>query len=596
MREWSCCCLLLVACDGGGGTDAGPAPTDAGEEVPPICADATAVFAFPSPAWIGADGLVVPENDRAGDAVRALDWAAEVATLDAWPLRPTWIVPLDRDAGAIDASRARVAVDDGSGTFEALDVPVIVENPSPRTLAVTPRDPLPPGTVEAILALAPGVAGEARGLAVCDGGAPHSEQVAAAATIGGEVDVALRLAIANGAAPLVALSERLAAAPVLVVESAASASVADLGDAAPSAEDAPRFAPSYLAGVLALPEYRRDGAAIELGADGVPVASGTTRPRFVVVLPATGSAPYPVVLYQHGGGQSPLDVFRIGGDLAAEGFAFVAIDLPEHGNRAGAGGGDDLDFLDFDSPLATRENFRQAASDHLAVLTGLAAIEASIEATLGVSDALDETRRFYLGMSLGAVSGSLTTASARGLVASALFVGGAGYPELMGHGLFAVAASRILRGVEPQPSTMLAVVEAIGDGADPLAYGVAAEDRGAPPMSILFLQAVDDPLISHRASEQLARAFGAVLARPIDHEAPGMTEVDLPVRDTFAWPGGTERATRVLVQSPMTEIPASQRHGALIGTDYMRALVARCFTSARDEGSCEVVDTGFAAR
>ncbi len=592
-------CALLVACDGGGGADAGAdaTTTDAGPETPAICADAASVYAFPSPRWIGADHLVVPEDDRAGNGVRALGWVAEVESLDAWPLRPNWIVPLDRDAGTVDASRARVAVDrDGSGTFALLDAPLTVEAVSPRALVVTPRDPLPAGTVEAILALEPGVAGDARGLAICDGEAPHPDQVAAAALVGLTVDVAIRLRIARGADPLVALSDRLATTPVVTVESAETGNVADLGEDAPSAEDAPSFAATYLRGVLALPEYRREDAPMALDVDGAPMANGTTRPGFVVALPATGTAPFPVILYQHGGGQSPLDVFQLGADLASEGFAFVAIDLPGHGNRAGPGGGGDLDFLDFDSPLNTRENFRQAASDHLAVLNGLAAIEAAVEAELGVADALDETRRFYMGMSLGAVSGSLTTASARGLVASALFVGGAGYPELMSHGLFAVAASRILRGAEPQPSTMLAVVETIGDAADPLAYALAAEDRASPPTPILFLQAVDDPLISHRASEQWARAFGASLARPTDHDAVGLAEVDLPVRDTFAWPGGADRATRVLVQCPMAEIPANMRHAELIRTDYMRTMVTRCFVSARDEGSCEVIDTGFATR
>ncbi|MEZ4338126.1 MAG: hypothetical protein R3B82_16015 [Sandaracinaceae bacterium] len=602
MRRLWLLAAFLVACDGGGGTDAGrtdAGDTDAGETdagPPPICADAASTFAFPSPTWIGADHLVVPENDRAGNAVRALDWVAEVETVSAWPRRPTWVVPLDRDAGAIDPTHARVAVDDGSGTFTLLDVPVIVEAPSTRSLAVTPRDPLPAGTVEAILALEPGVAGEAHALAICEGDAPHPAQVAAAAALTGDFDVAIRLTIAQGAEPLVALNGRLAATPVVMVESAEAANVADLGDDAPSAEDAPAFASTYLRGVLALPDYRRDGMAMTLDADGAPMANGTTRPGFIVALPASGTAPYPVVLYQHGGGQSPRNVFQLGGDLAAAGFAFVAIDLPGHGNRVGPGGGGDLDFLDFDSPLHTRENFRQAASDHLAILNGLAAIEAAVETELGVTDALDETRRFYMGMSLGAVSGSLTTASSRGLVASALFVGGGGYPELMSHGLFAVAAARILRGAEPQPTTMLSVVETIGDAADPLAYAIAAEDRTAAPTPILFLQAVDDPLISHRSSEQWARAFGASLARPIDHEAPGFLPVDLPVRDTFTFEGGTATATRVLVQNPMSEIMPSQRHGELVKTDYMRQMVTRCFVSALEEGSCEVIDTGFADR
>ncbi len=73
-----------------------------------------------------------------------------------------------------------------------------------------------------------------------------------------------------------------------------------------------------------------------------------------------------------------------------------------------------------------------------------------------------------------------------------------------------------------------------------------------------------------------------------------MNAVDLPVSDTFGWSAGGEAATRVLVHNPMAEVTPSQRHGALVLADYAEAMVAHCFQTALDTGSCEVIDTGFA--
>jgi pimeloyl-ACP methyl ester carboxylesterase len=537
---------------------------------------------------------VVPEADRAGDAVRSIGWEAELEAVAAWPRRPTWVVPLDRAATQADASKVRLAVREGDGWRE-VDAPFAATVLEGEYLAVQPRDPFPAGAREVLLALEPGVAGDARALGVCDGAAAHAQ--AAAEWPGTQpIELAMRLAIADSTVPLAEVRERIAATPALVVREAEAVELASLGDAAPPPEAAPHFAARIVRGQLELPEYRAEGEPWTLDAEGAPIARGTTAPAFVVALPSAGAAPYPTVLYQHGGGGSPLEVLQVGGALAEAGFAFVAIDLPEHGLRAPASGGGELSFLDFESMQRTRENFRQTVADHLAVLGGFAALNAAIEDELAIAGALDPARTFYMGLSLGGVSGAMTTAVAHDLLASALFVGGGGYPELLRYGPFSVLATRILRGEEPRPTVMLAVVETIGDAGDPLAYAQAAEDRSAPPTSILFMQAVDDALVSAASNDQLARAFGASLARPFDHEVEGLTPVDLPASDTFAWTADGETATRVLVHAPMSEVPSGQRHGALIALAYAQAMVAHCFRGARDGEPCEIIDTGFAAR
>ncbi|HUS64666.1 MAG TPA: hypothetical protein VMZ28_09005, partial [Kofleriaceae bacterium] len=332
-----------------------------------------------------------------------------------------------------------------------------------------------------------------------------------------------------------------------------------------------------LRGLLDLPDYRVPGGAWALAPDGAPAVASTTSPGFVVTLPPTGEPPYPTVLYQHGNGGEPLEVMSQGA-LADAGFAFVAIDLPEFNDRAPADGLDVLSFLDFDSMARTRDNFRQTAADHLAVLAGFDALNDAVATELGVDGALDRSRVFFMGNSLGAVSGGLTTAAARGLSGSALFVGGGGYPELLSQGIIAVLASPALAGSDPRRETALALVETIGDAGDPIALAAGAEE-GLP---VLFFQAVDDALVATAASDQMARAYGARLARPFDHAVAGMDEVDLPATG------------RVLVQAPMNEVPVNDRHGLLIVTDYAEEIVEHCFTAAAAGDPCEVIDTGFA--
>jgi len=319
---------------------------------------------------------------------------------------------------------------------------------------------------------------------------------------------------------------------------------------------------------------------------------GTTEPAFIVALPATGTGPFPVVLFQHGGGQSPRELFHLAGPLAEAGFAFVAIDLPEHGHRAPAGGGSDLSFPDFEHPIHTRENFRQAAADHLAVLTGLTVLEQALEAPLGVTDALDESRVFYMGLSLGGITGSLTSQASRELSGAALFVAGAGYPELLQYGLFTAPISRVVRSIQPMPWALLGAAAIALDGADPLAYGQQIDDLSRPPLPMLQLHAIDDPLISDEASEQWARAYGATLVRPTHHDVSTLPVTDLPTSDTYV--RGAERTTRAYVQCPMNGVSTVARHGGLIRSGYAQEMVAHCFSTVLSGGSCEVIDTGFA--
>lgn len=557
------------------------------------CADTSKVLAFPTPAWHKGEKIAPPEGDFAVAMVAEVKpkWAEQLSLVDGWPARPTLVLPLAGPASTTDAAAlALFGKRDGGGLEDLGATFSATLSDEGTTLVVQPRDPVPPGVDEVIVAVK-GVA-DTRVLEACGEHAAYAEAKAALPD-GTDVELALPLRIATTPRALVRLYDRVSKSPVLKVAKVEARTLASFAAAAPPAGVAAALAPTAASGILELPAYANASGVFELADDGAPQAAGVTKPGFVVALPAKGTAPYPYVLFQHGGGQNKTDFFQLAQPLAEAGFAIVAIDLPYHGDRALGAGGTDLDFVSFDDLAKTRDNFRQAVADHMAVFTGIAALNAALEPALG-KGALDAMRGFYMGLSLGGISGSMTFSTTKNVNAAGLFVAAGGYPEIVSKGLFSLMVSNIVNRPTPERETLLGLAEVILDGADPLAYAQRVEDRTERPRPALFWQAIADPVIPEPSSDQWARAFGAALAKPAQHPVPGMSEVALPAKDGFAFDDAGKKATRVLLQCPMDEVPAGSRHGALIVQEYSQKAVAHCFSTWLTTGSCEVIDTGFA--
>ncbi|HEY4238729.1 MAG TPA: hypothetical protein VGM88_02900 [Kofleriaceae bacterium] len=144
--------------------------------------------------------------------------------------------------------------------------------------------------------------------------------------------------------------------------------------------------------------------------------------------PATG---WPTIVFGHGLGSSKTTMLAIAPQLAAEGYATVAIDFVNHSSRAirtstdaSLGCANDGDgnapaptdypqcYAAFLSPdlAATRDNIRQTVLD----LEGLvAALRGCGTAHCGALQ-IDYTRVGYIGISLGGIIGTTTTASLSG--------------------------------------------------------------------------------------------------------------------------------------------------------------------------------------
>lgn len=597
--------VALLACGCSGSDDATPPATpDAGNHSTPsdACADTTQVYAVPTPLWeVSATQLTVPAGDKANAFLEGLrpEWTAQLPLVNGWARRPTILVPLDGAATAVDGSAVKVYTRQAGGEYAALDASFTAElEEGGKTLVLQPLNPFLTADTDAVVVIAKDAVTGATALPACGAdGKPHAAYGAARTALAVELDgadLALPMRLNTNTFELKRLYEKLVTNPVLKVGSVASKPLVEVSDL----ENVLTHMQGNVAqGLLDLPLYQGEDLLFAVDSDGVPVAQGTTHPGFVVSLPKTGSAPYPFVLYQHGGGQDKSFGIATSGALAEAGFAVVAIDLVGHGDRADDGAGNDLDILDFKQPLITRGNLRQSSADHLAVVTGVDALNAALEPIFGDEAVLDANEIYYQGMSMGALTGTFTFFSADNIKAASLFVGGGGFPELLSTGAFKAMVADVFSKEGVELRVVHALTETLMAAGDPISYA-AVESRDAAPRTVLFFEAIGDKLVPNISTDQWARAFGATNAEPIEHDVPEMKTTKLPATGGVAWKGESAEATRLLIQAPMHHVadnaPMGIRHGALIVQDYCQEMVTHCYAGMVAGTGCEVIDTGFA--
>ncbi len=213
---------------------------------------------------------------------------------------------------------------------------------------------------------------------------------------------------------------------------------------------------------------------------------------------AGATAPWPVVIFQHGITQNRTNVLAIADALADAGYAAVAIDLPLHGldnnttslmtsyertfdvdyvdNATGAPGPDgNIDasgthYINLVSLLTARDNIRQSASDLLALRNALGA------AGVGIDD-LDSSRVAFVAHSLGTIAsfGFLSTTKVESVTFA---MPGGGIAELLNNSPrfgpvieAGLASKGIMKGTSSYVSFMLAT-QTVLDDADPINYAM----------------------------------------------------------------------------------------------------------------------------
>jgi len=210
---------------------------------------------------------------------------------------------------------------------------------------------------------------------------------------------------------------------------------------------------------------------------------------------AGATAPWPIVIFQHGITQNRTNLLAVADALADAGYAAIAMDLPLHGldtnstglmtnyertfdvdyvdNTTGAPGPDgNIDssgthYINLASLLTSRDNIRQSASDLLALKNAIS----------GLAD-IDASRIALVGHSLGTIA-SFGFLSQTALESVTLAMPGGGIAQLLNNSAdygpkiaAGLGAKGVVKGTGSYNSFMLAT-QTILDDADPINYTTA---------------------------------------------------------------------------------------------------------------------------
>lgn len=266
--------------------------------------------------------------------------------------------------------------------------------------------------------------------------------------------------------------------------------------------------------------------------DDAGVVDGGREPREGEIpvtywLPATGTGPFPVVVYGHGLNSHRDEGREFAVRVAERGLAVIAMEAVEHGDHpfiADPSGEDamrflgiDLAHLKIDAPRLAG-NFNQTNVDRIRLIH-LIRTDGDPNGD-GVPD-FDTTRVAYLGASLGAMCGAGLLALSPDLDAGALTIGGARLVSV-------VTDTALVAQYKPLIGNLVGSVEAFDrlvpilqhviDAADPGTWGAhVLQDRfdGRTPPSVYASYGMSDEVVPPAAGRSLARALGAPQLSPV---------------------------------------------------------------------------------
>jgi hypothetical protein len=282
--------------------------------------------------------------------------------------------------------------------------------------------------------------------------------------------------------------------------------------------------------------YATQGGGFVFDAAGDPVLARTESMRFALSVP-TGDMPaggWPIVLYAHGtggnyrsfiNGDVARDLARIyvDGELLAR-AAVIGIDQVLHGTRCNvAACNPELNFFNFQNPIAGRDNVRQGALDNVQLLRLVEAMDTASAPETGAPIRFNSTQIHFFGHSQGGLTGSpflavepkiksavLSGAGGNMILSLLLKTAPVSIPDILG----------LLLG-EQDPMTashpVLSLIQFFIEPADPLNYGRYFIDEpldGSEPKHIYLSQGWTDHYTPPLLTEGLAVATGLELVSP----------------------------------------------------------------------------------
>ncbi|GBD27715.1 hypothetical protein HRbin30_03070 [bacterium HR30] len=295
-------------------------------------------------------------------------------------------------------------------------------------------------------------------------------------------------------------------------------------------------------GTVEVPWYMqsaRPGARIRRDASGKPVAQGSVRVPFLVLVPRRAEdSPEPLRLLQFGHG--------FFGSLAEMEFGYLPQFLQDYGFVAmgtewwGMSQADlttvAADLLN-DPSLAIRftDRVHQAMVNFLALAHAREEIFRQAELNGPRGPLADARELYFIGLSQGHILGSTYLALSPHIERALVGVGGADFTFIMfrsrAFGLFL----GIIEGMFPDPmdqQKMTVLLQTVFDRIDPLTYAphlVRSPYPRARAKRILMQMGTGDAEVPNLATELHARAAGIPLAVPSAHTVPLLPTVQFPV-------------------------------------------------------------------
>lgn len=291
-------------------------------------------------------------------------------------------------------------------------------------------------------------------------------------------------------------------------------------------------APIYQSGE---PPYSHDGGNFVFDAEGNPVLQRTEPVRFALSVPLgePPAAGWPVVLYAHGTGGSyrshigdeSTDLAQIYDDGELMGrAAVIGIDQVLHGTRCGEGTcNPELDFFNFQNPLAARDNIRQGALDNVQLQRLVEAMNVAAAPRTGQPIRFDRTRILFMGHSQGGLTGPPFLAVEPNVKLAVLSGAGGNMIHSLLQKTEPVDIPQLVElllnedGPVDEYHPVLSLIQLFIEPSDPLNYGryfIREPVPGASPKHIFLSQGLYDSYTPPDLTEALAVAAGLDLVGP----------------------------------------------------------------------------------
>ena len=567
-------------------------------------------------------GEPVPVNPAPWNRIDGFSPSSPILAYFPERIDPATLVPPDEIARSVTAMASTAIVDMETGErvvhFSEVDVSIRDGHPEDaQAVIIRPATRLKPGHryAVAITNAAHTMAGRAPSIspgfrAILDGNTAGDARLARVAPRYTEIFAALARAGIQRTDLVLAwdfttASERFLTGPVLSMRDTAMAMVGERGAGFTVSLVEENYNANILrriSGTFQVPRFLSDPTSdtgrIMRGADGAPVAMGMYNVNFVAMVPRSASTrgPLPLLLFGHGLFGSGAGELGLAADtqnymqrfLNDQGFIAVATDWAGLSASDNLTAGLGLSDINYFPTIADR--LQQALVNAMVLFrTSRAQFASHMAFAVDGRPALDTTRAYYYGISLGGIMGTSFLGYSPDCDRGVVNVAGGNWGMLLQRSsnfrAFEFAFGNYDNRIDRQ--LVLALAQSLFDTSDPINVAPhLLRDRlpGVPAKHVLYQYAVGDAQVNNLASESVLRSMDMPLLSPASRAAFGLRTVT----DT------QDSAVSVWDQHPMplppgTNSPAmsNSTHGGTRDIPALKEQIRRFLTpTGRVEQTC----------